>query len=258
MVILKQETGRLSVPGAKTSIEASPADPALIVEVVDKLTREGVYVKSGILIALKTSQADIVDIEVEPQRASAPDLAVKLRKAAAKEIENEDGEKIGIIEGDANVKNVTDLGGDKIMANAFVQTLKHKKGKVVLLSDHFYTMADVAGVAHLKDTEYSLRLKAEINLNTQKNKELFSNIKFLLTREVAPGLSIGYDPVKFTPNNSGGYDLHEVAVHEVSVTPFPMNQQSLIDHAKKLKENRKRRQALLQKIRTGNTPQAVV
>lgn len=253
--MVKQINGDLQVPGFDAKVKASVEDPAYLVEVLDKVKHR--YVHSGINVALKESDFKTEEINVTEERASqAPDLLVKLKNAKAEESENEDGEKVGIIEGDANVKGIYDLGGDLVTESAFTQTVKHKNGKVVLLSDHFYTMADVAGVAYLEDTDKSLRMKAEINLDTQKNRELYSNIKFLLKRGVPPGLSIGYDPIKFEPNDKGGYDLHEVSVHEVSVTPFPMNQESFVDFAKSRKEYRKRRQALLQKVNR-NAPKAV-
>ena len=260
MILLRKEVGNITIPAMDTATdyvaEASENNPAFLIEVLDKVKTE--YIKSGIYVAHNSDVLEETDLELSATRKeNIPNLLVKLKNFKVEESENEEGEKVGIIKGDANVKNIIDLGGDKVLSSAFVQTLKHKGGKVILLSDHFYTMADVAGVAYLEDTEKSLRLKGEINLDTQQNKDLFSNIKFLMKRGVAPGLSIGYDVIKASPNDAGGYDLHELSVHEVSVTPFPMNTQSLIDYVKNFKNRRKRRQALLQKTRS-NAPEAVV
>ena len=57
------------------------------------------------------------------------------------------------------------------------------------------------------------------------------------------GLSIGYDTIKSEPGPDGTRRLKELALHEVSITPFPMNTEAMITAAKNRKSNleRKRR-----------------
>lgn len=138
----------------------------------------------------------------------------------------------GVIEGYASTYGNVDLGGDIVAKGAFTQTLKHKMGKVPLLLDHSYTSKDVAGVAYLTDDEKGLRLMGEMPLGIKSIAETYEKIKFLADRGIKMGLSIGYDTIKSTTSPDGIRNLKELALHEVSITPFPMNTQSMIMSAK--------------------------
>ena len=62
------------------------------------------------------------------------------------------------------------------------------------------------------------------------------------------GLSIGYDAVKSEPAADGTRRLKEIALHEVSVTPFPMNTEAQIMGAKASRMAAKAKQQAWQTI----------
>ena len=139
---------------------------------------------------------------------------------------------VGIIEGYASTYGNVDLGGDIVSRGAFTQTLKHKSGKTPLLLDHGYTSKDIAGVAYLSDDEKGLKLIGELPLGVKDIFDTYQKIKFLAERGIKIGLSIGYDTIKSTTTPDGIRTLRELALHEVSITPFPMNTEAMIMSAK--------------------------
>ena len=213
-----------------------------LVEAIDETTIsaqviEADGVKSGVVIDVDAEQVETIEpIEVIEKKSDAPKLVAKIKSAETKEAENEDGEKIGVIEGYLSIFNNTDLGGDVVRKGAFTQTINHNNGRFKLLLDHGYHTRDVAGMFYGEEDEKGLKIRAEMPLSVGYVKDAYEIIKFNLSRGVALGLSIGYDIVKSAPNSSGGYDLTELKLYEGSVTPFPMNTAALIDNAKANKE----------------------
>jgi HK97 family phage prohead protease len=155
---------------------------------------------------------------------------------ASEEVNDED-QKVGVIEGYASTYGNTDLGGDVVEKGAFKQTLKHKGGIVPLLLDHGYKTQDVAGLAILEDDEKGLYMKAEMPLDIPEIQNAYRKIKFMIDRGGKMGLSIGYDTVKAMPGDDGVRKLKELALHEVSITPFPMNTEAQIMAAKARKKS---------------------
>lgn len=143
-------------------------------------------------------------------------------------MEYDEENKVGTIDGYASTYGNIDLGGDIVSKGAFTQTLKHKNGRVPLLLDHGYTTKDIAGVAFLEDSDGGLKLSGEMPLEVRDVKEAYIKIKFLNDRGVKMGLSIGYDNIKSTMSADGIRTLRELALHEVSITPFPMNTEAMI------------------------------
>jgi phage head maturation protease len=60
----------------------------------------------------------------------------------------------------------------------------------------------------------------------------YRKIKFMLDRGAKIGLSIGYNTIKAMKGDNGTMRLKELALHEVSITPFPMNTEAQIMSAK--------------------------
>jgi uncharacterized protein len=152
--------------------------------------------------------------------------------ASFKMIEASDNENIGIIEGFASTYGNVDLGGDVVEKGAYTQTLRHRKGMVPLLLDHNYTTSAVAGVGYLEDAEEGLKLRGEMPLDVPEIASAYRKIKFMIDRGMKMGLSIGYDTIKSMPGDNGIRRLKELALHEVSITPFPMNTEAMIMSAK--------------------------
>lgn len=139
---------------------------------------------------------------------------------------------VGTLKGYASTYGNVDLGGDTVEKGAYTQTLRHKKGKVKLLFDHGWRVKDLAGVAFLEDKEQGLWMEAKMPLDAQDVRDNFTKVKFLIDNGIDVGLSIGYDAVKSTYNNDGVRALKEIALHEITVTPWPMDTEAQILEAK--------------------------
>lgn len=159
-------------------------------------------------------------------------IMAKMREVKMEIVEDENEGKIGMIEGYASTYGNTDLGGDVVEKGAFKQTLKHKNNTVPLLLDHGYKTSDIAGIAYLNDDEKGLYLKAEMPLDIPEVANAYKKTKFMIERGGKMGLSIGYDTVKAMPGEDGTRRLKELSLHEVSITPFPMNTEAQIMAAK--------------------------
>ena len=238
--------GTLAVPDSDFTVDATADDPAALIEVYERV--EGGWRSSGVVVGHKFSTLSKIDpleeAELPKSRIIAKMKAVKMDMEVS-----EDG-KVGVIEGFASTYGNTDLGGDIVEKGAFKQTLLHKQGIVPLLLDHGYNTRDVAGVAMLEDQDKGLYMKAEMPLDDPEINAAYKKIKFMIDRGAKMGLSIGYDTIKSMPGEDGTRLLKEVALHEVSVTPFPMNTEAQIMAAKSRKSKSRIKQALWQKTIT--------
>lgn len=136
--------------------------------------------------------------------------------------------KVAIIEGWASTYGNVDLGGDTVAKGAYTQTLKHKNGKVKLFTDHYWDMSNLKGIAYLEDKEGGLWMKGMLPIDSRDINDTYVKVKFLVDHEEPIGLSIGYNPVKSTMNADGTRTLNEIALKEVSITPFPMDTEANI------------------------------
>ncbi len=216
-----------SKDGTTIGVVTSISDDTMTVEVVDQFKGDSVY--TGIEVTHpKDAFSVIAPIEVKDRDQK---ILAKIKEAKM-DIMESDGSTIGIIEGLASTYGNTDLGGDIVRKGAFTQTLTHKSGKVLLLFDHGYKTKDIAGVAYITDSEKGLMLKGEMPLNDPEVKSQYEKLKFVLDRGVPMGLSIGYNTKNKNMLADGRRELLEVALEEVSITPFPMNTEAQITNAK--------------------------
>jgi HK97 family phage prohead protease len=148
---------------------------------------------------------------------------------------NVDENDIGYINGYASTYGNIDLGGDVVAKGAFTQTLNHKGNRIKLFFDHEYGIKDVAGVGYTQEDDKGLALDGKMPLKAQDVRNAFEKIKFMLDEGIEIGLSIGYDVVKSYMRPDGIRELKEIALHEVSITPFPMNTEAQILSAKSRK-----------------------
>jgi HK97 family phage prohead protease len=234
--------GSLSVPDSEFTVEATAEDPAALIEVFERV--EGGWRSSGVVVGHRFSTLTKID-PLEEAELPKSRIVAKMKSVKMDMEVSEDG-KVGIIEGFASTYGNTDLGGDIVEKGAFKQTLLHKQGIVPLLLDHGYNTRDVAGVAMLEDQDKGLYMKAEMPLEDPEVNAAYKKIKFMLDRGAKMGLSIGYDTIKSMPGEDGTRLLKEVALHEVSITPFPMNTEAQIMAAKSRKSKSKIKQALWQ------------
>jgi len=218
--------GTLNVPDSSFELNASEEEPAYLIEVYERV--EGGWRPSGVMVGHK---ADTLR-KIEPLELAELKRRIMAKMRQMKAEEDMVGEeKVGRIEGFASVYGNTDLGGDVVEKGAFKQTLNHSS-VVPLLMDHNYTTSGVAGVAMMEDREKGLYMMAEMPLDIPEVMAVYRKIKFMIDKGAKMGLSIGYDPVKTEPGMDGTRRLKELALHEVSITPFPMNVEAQIMAAK--------------------------
>jgi len=218
--------GTLNVPDSDFTLNASEEDPAYLIEVYERV--EGGWRPSGVMVGHKAETLR----KIEPLELAELKRRIMAKMRQMKAEEDMIGEeKIGRIEGFASVYGNTDLGGDVVEKGAFKQTLNHS-AVVPLLMDHDYTTSGVAGVAMLEDQDKGLYMMAEMPLDVPEVMAVYRKVKFMIEKGAKMGLSIGYDPVKTEPGMDGTRRLKELALHEVSITPFPMNTEAQIMAAK--------------------------
>lgn len=218
--------GTLNVPDSDFTLNASEEEPAYLIEVYERV--EGGWRPSGVMVGHKAETLR----KIEPLELAELKRRIMAKMRQMKAEEDMVGEeKIGRIEGFASVYGNTDLGGDVVEKGAFKQTLNHT-AVVPLLMDHNYTTSGVAGVAMLEDQDKGLYMMAEMPLDVPEVMAVYRKVKFMIEKGAKMGLSIGYDPVKTEPGMDGTRRLKELALHEVSITPFPMNTEAQIMAAK--------------------------
>jgi uncharacterized protein len=216
-----------SKDGITLGVVTESDDATTTVEIIDEYKGETVY--TGIEVT-HPKEVFTLTAPVEVKDRDHKILA-KLREFKM-QIEDSDGQSIGVIEGYASTYGNTDLGGDIIKKGAFTQTLAHKNGKTILLFDHGYKTKDIAGVAYLTDSEKGLMLRGELPLDDAEVASQYRKLKFVVERGVNMGLSIGYNAKKKNMLADGRRELSEIALEEVSITPFPMNTEAQITNAK--------------------------
>lgn len=203
------------------------ADSVLRVEVYAP-TQEG-YEPTGIIANVPKRQAK----KVTPLTIakSVHRIVARVKETIMSEDET-DGRKMGMIEGYASTYGNTDLGGDIVERGAFTQTLLHNNNRIPLLRDHEYTTDALMGVAYLSDDEKGLPFKAMMDLADPAVASVYGKIKMMTENGLKMGVSIGYQTVKSEPGENGIRRLKELALHEISITPFPMNTEATITAAK--------------------------
>jgi uncharacterized protein len=138
----------------------------------------------------------------------------------AKQID-ETGEIEGLAAGYGNV----DHGGDIIIPGALTKSVQGKSAVPMLL---FHDQKRPVGVwRSLEETSEGLKVKGRFAMSTRAGKEAHA----LVGEGAIGGLSIGYVPIRHKMNGRAR-ELHEVALHEVSLVTIPMNEKALITSVK--------------------------
>lgn len=146
-------------------------------------------------------------------------------------------EKDGFFSGYASVFDGVDAYGDTIIKGAYQETLSNRKRPVQMRWNHY---GDVIGKwVTLKEDDKGLYVEGELTPNHSKAADVYASLK----HGAIGGLSIGYRVVKGIDNSTGGLDLHQIDLVEISVveTPADLNAQiddvkSSINNAESLKE----------------------
>lgn len=135
----------------------------------------------------------------------------------------------GQFEGYAAVFGNEDLGGDIIVAGAFLKTIS-ENASVPILWGH--NTREVIGVnKEFYEDPKGLHVKGQLIMDVQRARETHS----LMKEGAVKGLSIGYDSIVVDYSRmekEGIRILKEVKLWEYSVTPFPMNPEAQVTMVK--------------------------
>lgn len=198
------------------------SDTTCTVEVYSEF--EGKYEPTGVMVEHKPSDLRKTSFQ---KADTDKKLLVEIKNALATKDEH-----TGIIEGKLSSYGNVDLGGDMVQKGAYTQTLNHKNGKIKFFLDHYYGVKDLVGVAYLEDKQDGLYMKGNVPLESETAKDAFIKAKFMIEHGEPLGLSIGYDTIKAENMPDGTRLLKEIALHEASLTPFPMDTHALTLSAK--------------------------
>lgn len=129
-----------------------------------------------------------------------------------------DSAKTGEFEGYASVFGGVDAYGDTIMKGAYKKTLKSKRNPSMFVN-HDSFQVPVGDWIELAEDDTGLIVRGRIDMNHKDGPTVYS----ALNRGAMDGLSIGFKVPKggSTENETGGYDLTEITLKEISVVNFP-------------------------------------
>lgn len=184
------------------------------------------YERTGVFVGIPVKNLT----PIEPPELKPSRLMVKMKDAAMGSDESMDW-----FEGLGSAYGKVDLGGDTVAKGAYTQTISHNEGKVQLMFNHGWKVEDVAGVAYLEDRDEGLWVKGKMPTHIPSVKDGYDKLKFMLDEGKPLGLSIGYFPVKSEPGANGTRVLKEIALEEISITPWPMDTHARIRDAKNRK-----------------------
>lgn len=132
----------------------------------------------------------------------------------------------GIFSGYASVFGGVDAYGDTIVAGAYANTLQNRKRPVQMRWNHY---GDVIGKwLSITEDEKGLFVEGSLTPNHSLAQDVYASLK----HGSIGGLSIGYRVVKGVENTTGGLDLHEIDLIEISVVESPADLAAQIDEVK--------------------------
>ena len=126
-----------------------------------------------------------------------------------------DDARRGFFSGYASVFGGVDSYGDTVMPGAYKSTIEMRKRPVQMRWNHF---GEVIGKwLDIRETDKGLWVEGELTPGHSKAEDVYASLK----HGAISGLSIGYRPIKAYPNETGGMDLHEIDLVEISVVESP-------------------------------------
>lgn len=139
---------------------------------------------------------------------------------------DEAGYIAGVAAGYGNV----DFGGDVIMPGALTKAIAGRKTVPMLLfHDH---KRPVGGWQKFEETSTGLNVEGRIAIKSEAGREAHA----LAEAGALPGLSVGYKTLKHRFEGKTR-QLHELALHEVSLVPVGMNDRAIVTQIKSLVES---------------------
>jgi HK97 family phage prohead protease len=146
-------------------------------------------------------------------------------KSIADSDDDENGEFCGLA---STYGPPADYGGDIVVPGAFTQSIKSQGKGLPVLWQH--RTAQPVGIGKIGDSAGGLLINGRLVMADPVARRAYAHMRAGSVR----GLSIGYDPIKSTPRDDGGRDLHEIRLHEVSLVTLPMNPRAEVAGVKAL------------------------
>ena len=135
-------------------------------------------------------------------------------------------DKEGIFSGYASVFGGVDAYGDTIIKGAYANTLQNRKRPVQMRWNHW---GDVIGKwLVIQEDEKGLYVEGSLTPNHSLAQDVYASLK----HGSIGGLSIGYRVVNGVENETGGLDLYEIDLVEISVVESPADLAAQIDEVK--------------------------
>ena len=142
---------------------------------------------------------------------------------------NDEGE----FEGYAATYGNVDKGGDIIVAGAFDESLRARPAKKIKMLVHHDTTKIVGTWDSAESDATGLYVKGKLILKTQLGRETHE----LLLAGALDAMSIGYvTKEENTDRMTGIRELNKVSLQEISIVPFPMNDQAMVMGVKSFSE----------------------
>lgn len=140
-----------------------------------------------------------------------------------------DSSKTGVFEGYASKFGGVDSYGDTILKGAYEKTLKENRSPSMFVNHDSYQVP-VGDWVELSEDDHGLFAKGRVDMNHKDGPTVYSALK----RGAMDGLSIGYKVAKGggTDNDTGGMDLSEIILKEISVVNFPADDSARISNVK--------------------------
>lgn len=117
--------------------------------------------------------------------------------------------------GYASVFGGVDSYGDTIMPGAYKATLESRSRPVMMRWNHFGPV--IGKWTRMEEDEVGLFVEGELTPGHSVAEDSFALIK----HGAVSGLSIGFRPVRETENETGGFDIHEIDLVEISIVEQP-------------------------------------
>jgi len=126
-----------------------------------------------------------------------------------------DDARRGFFSGYASKFGGVDSYGDTVIPGAYAATLENRQRPVQMRWNHY---GEVIGKwTEIRETEHGLWVEGELTPGHSKADDVYASLK----HGAVTGMSIGYRINKGIPNSTGGVDLHEIELVEISVVESP-------------------------------------
>lgn len=137
-----------------------------------------------------------------------------------------DDAREGVFFGYASVFGGVDAYGDTVMPGAYAKTLQSRQRPVQLRWNHYGGV--IGKWTRMQEDEKGLYVEGELTPGHSQAMDVYASLK----HGAISGLSIGYRPIKYEKNDSGGLNLQEIELVEVSVVESPADNAAQISDVK--------------------------